>query len=120
MGGIIPNMVTEARNSAEVLFTKSQRRILGLLFGSPEHSYHCNEIVRRAGVGIGATLRELERLVASGLVVAGRIGNQKHFQANRDGPVFGELRSIARKLLVEAEAPAPPTSGKSPRRTRSR
>ncbi len=120
MGGIIPNMVTEARHPAEVLFTKTQRRILGLLFGSPEHSYHCNEIVRRAGVGIGATLRELERLVASELVVAGRIGNQKHFQANRNAPVFEELRSIARKILVDAQAPAATTSDRSPRRTRSR
>jgi len=84
----------------EALFTKTQRRILGLLFGTPERSYYANEIVRSAGVGIGAALRELDRLVASGLVVVARIGNQKHFQANRNSPVFAELQGLARKILA--------------------
>jgi predicted nucleotidyltransferase len=86
---------------AEALFSKTQRRILGLLFGAPERSHYANEIVRSADVGIGAALRELERLVASGLVVVARIGNQKHFQANRNAPIFGELEGIARKILME-------------------
>jgi predicted nucleotidyltransferase len=88
-------------NPAEVLFTKTQRRILGLLFGNPEQSHFANEIVRFAGVGIGSALRELDRLAAAGIVVVARIGNQKHFQANRRSPVFEELSGIARKLLVE-------------------
>jgi predicted nucleotidyltransferase len=84
----------------EALFTKTQRRVLGLLFGAPERSFYANEIVRSAGVGIGAALRELDRLVASNLVVAARIGNQRHFQANREAPIFDELRGIARKILA--------------------
>ena len=87
---------------AEALFSKTQRRILGLLFGAPERSHYANEIVRSAGVGIGAALRELERLVASGLVVVARIGNQKHFQANRNAAIFGELEGLARKILMGA------------------
>lgn len=86
---------------SEALFTKTQRRILGLLFGSPERSHYANEIVRSARVGIGAAMRELNRLEAAGLVVVARIGNQKHFQANRRSPVFEELAGLARKLLVE-------------------
>jgi predicted nucleotidyltransferase len=89
------------------LFSKTQRRILGLLFGFPERSHYTSEIVRHAGVGNGAALRELERLAESGLVVVARIGNQKHFQANRNASVFGELTSIARKLLVEGPSGSP-------------
>jgi predicted nucleotidyltransferase len=92
--------------AAEALFTKTQRRILGIIFGNPERSHYANEIVRGAGVGIGAALRELERLANAGLIVVARIGNQKHFQANRNSPVFDELRSIARKLLADPSAPA--------------
>jgi predicted nucleotidyltransferase len=95
----------------EALFTKTQRRILGLLFGAPERSFYANEIVRSAGVGIGAALRELDRLVSSGLLVAARIGNQKHFQANRNASVFEELRGIARKILVDVGSPRPRTVG---------
>jgi predicted nucleotidyltransferase len=91
------------QHPSEALFTKTQRRVLGLLFGQPERSHYANEIVRSAGVGIGAVLRELDGLVASGLVVMARIGNQKHFQANRASPVFEELAAIARKILPDGE-----------------
>lgn len=95
-------------HAADALFTRTQRRILGLLFCNPERSHYANEIVRAARVGIGAALRELARLEAAGLVVVARIGNQKHFQANRHSPVFGELAGLARKLLVdEVAAPMP-------------
>jgi len=89
------------QSPSDALFTKTQRRVLGLLFGQPDRSHYANEIVRAAEVGIGAVLRELDRLVASGLVVMARIGNQKHFQANRASPIFGELAGIARKILSE-------------------
>lgn len=92
--------------AAEALFTKAQRRILGMIFSNPERSHYANEIVRGAGVGIGAALRELERLANAGLIVVARIGNQKHFQANRNSPVFEELRGIARKLLIDSSVPA--------------
>jgi predicted nucleotidyltransferase len=104
-------MGTIRQDPGEALFTKSQRRILGLLFGAPDRSHYANEIVRSAGVGIGAALRELDRLVASGLVVVARIGNQKHFQANRNAPIFGELEGIARKILTAAEPLGPRTPG---------
>jgi len=94
-------MGISSHDPGEALFTKTQRRILGLLFGAPERSHYANEIVRSAGVGIGAALRELDRLVASGLVVVARIGNQKHFQANRNAPIFEELQGIARKILMD-------------------
>jgi predicted nucleotidyltransferase len=87
----------------EVLFTKTQRRVLGLLFGNPDRSYYANEIVRFAGAGIGAVQRELERLESAHLVTVSRIGNQKHYQANREAPIFGELRGIVLKTFGVAD-----------------
>ena len=104
-------MGTHDHSPGEALFTKTQRRILGLLFGAPERSHYANEIVRSAGVGIGAALRQLDRLVASGLVLVARIGNQKHFQANRNAPIFEELRGIARKILADVGEPRRPAPG---------
>jgi predicted nucleotidyltransferase len=83
---------------ADTLFTRTQSKVLGLLFGRPERSFFANEIVRAAGKGVGAVQRELSRLVASGLVVSKRVGNQRHFQANRDAPIFQELTGIFGKL----------------------
>ena len=88
---------------ADALFTRTQQRVLGLLYGNPSRSFYSNEIVRLSGVGIGTVHRELARLLASGLVTAGRIGNQKHYQANRAAPVFEELRSLAVKTFGVAD-----------------
>jgi DNA-binding transcriptional ArsR family regulator len=83
---------------ADALFTATQQRVLGLLFGEPERSFYTSELIDRTGAGSGAVQRELKRLAESGLVTVRRIGNQKHYQANPDSPVFEELCSITRKI----------------------
>lgn len=88
---------------SDVLFSKTQRQVLGLLFGSPERSFYANEIVRFAGVGIGSVQRELEKLAGAGLLLVTQIGNQKHYQANRDAPIFEELRGIVLKTFGLAD-----------------
>lgn len=88
---------------ADTLFSKTQQRVLGLLFGNPDRSYYANEIMRFAGAGIGTVQRELERLTAVGLLVASKVGNQKHYQVNRESPIFEELRSIVLKTFGVAD-----------------
>jgi len=83
----------------EVLFSKTQRQVLGLLFGNPDRSYYANEIVRLAGVGIGTVQRELEKLSLAGLLSVKRVGNQKHYQADRQSPIFEELYGIVLKTF---------------------
>jgi hypothetical protein len=100
---MIPNMGTKPVPVADALFTRTQQRVLGLLYGNTARSFYSNEIVRLSGVGIGTVHRELARLLASGLVTAGRIGNQKHYQANRAATVFEELRGLALKTFGVAD-----------------
>jgi predicted nucleotidyltransferase len=88
---------------ADALFSTTQRRVLGLLFGQPERSFYASELIALVGAGSGAVQRELARLEQSGLVTVRRLGTQKHFQANPDSPLFGELSSIARKTVGLAE-----------------
>lgn len=96
----MPIMGMTQSKASEALFTKTQRRVLGLLFGNPDQSYYANEIVRFVGAGTGTVLRELARLSAVHLITVKKIGNQKHYQANHDAPIFDELRLIAQKTLV--------------------
>lgn len=95
-------MGTTNEGLSETLFSKTQRGVLGLLFGDPERSYYTNEIVRHAQAGIGAVQRELERLVAAGLLTVSRMGNQKHYQANRQSPIFEEMAAIVSKTMDSA------------------
>jgi predicted nucleotidyltransferase len=88
---------------ADALFTATQQRILGLLFGQPERSFYANELIALTGSGSGAVQRELARLAASGLVVVRLIGRQKHYQANPQSPIFAELCGIAAKTIGLAQ-----------------
>ena len=83
----------------DVLFTKTQQQVLGLLYGRPEQSYYLNEIVRLAGVGKGSVTRELEKFCRAGLLTLSHQGNQTHYQANKDNPIFSELRAITQKTF---------------------
>jgi predicted nucleotidyltransferase len=88
---------------ADALFTKTQQRVLGVLFGQSERSFYANEIVALAASGSGAVQRELARLEAAALVTVLRVGNQKHYQANHAAPIFAELRSIVLKTSGVAD-----------------
>jgi predicted nucleotidyltransferase len=88
---------------ADALFTTTQQRVLALLFGQPDRSFYASELIERTGSGSGAVQRELKRLASSGLVTVKRIGNQKHYQANPDSPVFEELSSLVKKTVALAE-----------------
>ena len=89
---------------ADALFTKSQQRVLATLFGHPERSFYANEIVRIAGTGSGAVQRVLRSLEHSGLITSRLLGNQKHYQANAESPVFGELCSLVVKTFGVTDA----------------
>ena len=105
----MPNMGTKeppfssAGSLADALFTGTQQRVLGLLFGQPVRSFYATEIIGLTGGGSGAVQRELARLVQSGLVTVHPVGNQKHYQANPDSPIFAELCGIAQKTVGLAE-----------------
>ncbi len=84
---------------ADALFTKTQQRVLAVLFGQSHRSFYANEIIGLAQSGSGAVQRELARLEQSALVTVRRVGNQKHYQANHDAPIFTELRGIILKTF---------------------
>ncbi len=88
---------------ADALFAPTQRRVLALLFGQPARSFFATELISLTGSGSGAVQRELKRLTSSGLVTVKRIGNQKHYQANPESPVFEELRGLVVKTVALVE-----------------
>ena len=88
---------------SSALFSNVQKRLLALFFGQPDRSFYTREILGKVQSGTGAVERELFRLQRSGLVCVQRIGNQKHYRANRDSPIFNELHSLVRKTVGLAE-----------------
>lgn len=84
---------------ADALFTPVQQRVLGLLYGQPERRFQSAEVIRLVGSGTGAAHRFLTKLAGAGLVTVTRSGNQKHYQANVDSPIFSELQRLVVKTV---------------------
>ena len=57
-----------ARGLADALFTTTQQRVLGALYGQPQRSFTVSELIASTSAGSGAVQRELAKLVASGLL----------------------------------------------------
>ncbi len=89
---------------SDTLFTETQRRLLGLLYGKPERSFYLKELLRMTGMGVATIKRELDRMRAAGMLRMNRIGNQHHYQADPQCPIHDELLAIVRKTLGFTEA----------------
>lgn len=101
--GLIENG-TQPLPLGDALFTGTQQRVLGLLYGKPDQSFYANEIARWADVGKGSLMRELDRLYRAGVLTLARQGNQTHYQANPNCPIYTELLGIVRKTFGIGEA----------------
>jgi len=82
---------------AETLFGKTRRAVLSLLYGHADETFYLRQIVKSAGVGMGAVQRELKALSNAGIIRRSILGNQVYYQAEPLCPVFAELKSLVIK-----------------------
>ena len=83
-----------------VLFGKTRRRVLGLLFGHPDESFYVRDIVRRSGAAQGAIARELDALLGAGLLERHEDGRNVYYKADKQAPVFAELERLVAKTTA--------------------
>lgn len=84
---------------ADALFTTTQQQVLALLYGSPHRSFYTKEILRLTGMGVATIKRELDRMLAAGILTMTPIGNQHHYQANPQCPIYTDLVNIVSRTL---------------------
>ena len=83
----------------DALFTKTQQRVLALLF-CEQAECTLAELVRRSGGGSGAIRREVERMTAAAILKERRVGSQRRFSADPASAFYPELKSVAAKAAV--------------------
>lgn len=88
----------------DALFTTTQQNLLGLLYSRPGKSFYTREILRLTGMGVATIKSGLDRMVAAGILSMTRIGNQHHYQANPECPIYEELLGIVKKTFGIADA----------------
>lgn len=100
-GTIVPTMGAIAGQDrlAAVLFGKTRRALLGLFYTHVDQAFYLRQLARSAGAGMGAVQREVQKLVAAGLIRRQAQGRQVYYRANPDCPVFLELKSLVVKTL---------------------
>lgn len=96
---------------SDFLLGPFRTRVLSALLLHPDTAWHVRELARRIDALPGSTNRELVKLADAGILLRQHVGNQVHYRANRDCPVFAELAGMLRKtsglptLLAQALQP---------------
>jgi DNA-binding transcriptional ArsR family regulator len=106
-GTIVPimgiNNEPKISRLASALFSGTRLSILSLLFINDNESFYLREIMRILGKGRGSVQRELANLTDAGLILRSERGNQVFYQANKDSPVFSELKTLLVKTAGIAD-----------------
>ena len=94
----------EYMSAADFLFTPSMQRVLALVFVDSEQSFTLNELLTRAGGGRGGGQRQIEQLLAAGVLDEGpRRSRQRSIKVNMSFFLYPELRGIVLKSFGLAE-----------------
>jgi len=92
-------MRTASEPLGDLIFGQTRGRILARIFGHPDEKFYVRQIARDSGTSVGTVQRELETLFQTGLIVRSMSGRQVYYQANRNHPVFAEIRSLVAKTV---------------------
>ena len=84
---------------AELLSSKIRAEIFRILFGTRDGALHMREIERRSGFTTGTVQQELKKLYRLDLVKKSRDGNRLYYNANKEHPLYPEIRNIVLKTV---------------------
>jgi DNA-binding transcriptional ArsR family regulator len=82
---------------AELLSSRVRAEVFRLLFASTAGELHVREIERRSGLSLSTVRQELTRLATLGLLLVRRSGNRAYYRANREHPLWPEIRGLTLK-----------------------
>ena len=92
----------------DALLPKTRQGILAATLVRPEKAWYASELAQRLGVPSSSLQRELQDLTEAGILKTHKQGRMVYYQANRESPVFPDLRGLLLKTagLVDVLAQA--------------
>jgi predicted nucleotidyltransferase len=92
----------------DALLPKTRQGILAATLVQPEKAWYASELAQRLGVPSSSLQRELQDLTEAGILKTHKQGRMVYYQANRESPVFPDLRGLLLKTagLVDVLAQA--------------
>ena len=89
--------MSNIRDAMNLLFPAHRQQVLAALLLEPGRSLHLRELARLVGSHAGTLAREVDKLTQAGLLLRTDQGNQAHYRANAQHPLFPELAALLRK-----------------------
>ncbi len=87
----------------EILSSRSRAQIFRLLFGGTKNELHVREIQRRSSLNDSTIRQELRKLVRLDLVKGRRDSNRVYYSANKENPLYPEIRNLVTKTTGVAD-----------------
>jgi predicted nucleotidyltransferase len=84
---------------SEILSSKVRAEVFRLLFGLNDDALHMRDIERKSGFAIGTIQTEMKKLNRLDLVLKRRDGNRLYYSANRQHPIFPEIKALVIKTV---------------------
>jgi predicted nucleotidyltransferase len=84
-------------NTLDALFPTIRAGVLSAALLQPDHWWFMTELARHLETSPSSLQRELESLVAAGLLLRRQDGRRTYFKANVDSPLFPDLRGLLDK-----------------------
>lgn len=84
---------------SETLFGRTRGAVLSVLYGHVGKSYYLRQLARLTDIALGPVQREIRQLVDAGLVSRKTVGTQTLYCANRESPVFREIKGLVTKTV---------------------
>jgi predicted nucleotidyltransferase len=88
----------------EIFASKARIKVLQLLLSNPHERYYQSQIADILGLVIGSVQQEMPRLEKAGIVTREEDGNRVYYRANRNCPIFPELKAIFLKATGVGES----------------
>ncbi len=76
------------------LFSSTRAELLSLFFNNPDSKFYLREIARHISKDAAGIKRELDTLVKIGLLAREQRGVQKYYYADKNSPVFSEMKGL--------------------------
>jgi len=88
---------------SNILSSRVRAEIFRLLFGLVDRELHVREIERLSGLTIGTVQQDLKKLLKMDLIESRKDGNRLYYRANKDHPLYQDLRNLVLRTdgLVE-------------------
>jgi len=95
-------------HALDALLPKTRQGILAAALVQPDRAWYVSELARRMGVPPSSLQRELRDLSEAGILQTHRQGHMVYYRANKQSPLYKELRGLMLKTvgLVEVLAGA--------------